>query len=187
MNNYGAKPNSELILGYGFSLSSNPEDTIVLAIGDPREAGAVPGPDGKPVKRKWEVGRDARGAEDVWEEVLGKVTSAIQGENRRNDDQDKENESAGSDDDDDVKPAYEHKLEAAQILADMVETLLDRLPADKAGAERAAAMRPEVAQMLHDYIAGQRDIMESLLKFAVQKETEAVEEAREAGVELVFE
>lgn len=183
VNNYGGKPNSELVLGYGFSLPSNPEDTIVLAIGDPREADAGPG---KPTRRKWEVGRDARGAEDVWEVVLGKVKGASQGQNGR---QDKGNEEdkPPEDEEEAATPAYEDKLEAAQMLADMVETLLDRLPSDKAGAKRAAAMRPEVAQMLHDYIAGQRDILESLLKFAMQKETEAVEEAREAGVELVFE
>ncbi|KAJ7094482.1 SET domain protein [Mycena belliarum] len=56
-NNYGAKPNSELILGYGFSLPNNPDDTIVLKIG---------GIEGK----KWEVGRGARGAEGVWESIL---------------------------------------------------------------------------------------------------------------------
>jgi len=32
-NNYGAKPNSELLLGYGFTLPANPDDTIVLKIG----------------------------------------------------------------------------------------------------------------------------------------------------------
>lgn len=32
-NNYGAKPNSELILGYGFALPNNPDDTIVMQLG----------------------------------------------------------------------------------------------------------------------------------------------------------
>ncbi|TFL05437.1 hypothetical protein BDV98DRAFT_610907 [Pterulicium gracile] len=164
VNNYGVKPNSELILGYGFSLPFNLEDTI----------------------RKWEVGRGARGAEEVWGVVLEKVKGASQGQNGRQDKENKEIKPPG-DEKEDAMPAYKDKREAAQMLADMVETLLDRLPADKAGAKRAAAMRPEIAQMLHDYIAGQRDILESLLKFAMQKETGVVEEAREAGVELVFE
>lgn len=54
-NNYGPKPNAELILAYGFSLADNPDDTIVLKI-----AGLA---------GKWEVGRDAQGTEGVWEEV----------------------------------------------------------------------------------------------------------------------
>jgi len=60
LNNYGAKPNSELILGYGFSLPHNPDDTIVFKIG---------GIDGK----KWEVGRSARGVEGLWDEILRSV------------------------------------------------------------------------------------------------------------------
>lgn len=60
-NNYGAKPNSELILGYGFSLPENPDDTIVLKIG---------GIEGK----KWEVGRAARGASGLWTEILESIT-----------------------------------------------------------------------------------------------------------------
>ncbi|KAJ6466689.1 hypothetical protein C8R47DRAFT_1153337 [Mycena vitilis] len=56
-NNYGPKPNSELILGYGFSLSNNSDDTIVLKMG-----GMAGG--------RWEVGRGARGADGVWNTVL---------------------------------------------------------------------------------------------------------------------
>jgi hypothetical protein len=61
LNNYGAKPNSELILGYGFSLSNNPDDTIILKIG---------GMDGK----KWEVGRSARGVEGLWDEIVRSIS-----------------------------------------------------------------------------------------------------------------
>ncbi|OCF32850.1 cytoplasmic protein [Kwoniella heveanensis BCC8398] len=32
-NNYGAKPNEELLLGYGFVIPSNPEDTVNLRLG----------------------------------------------------------------------------------------------------------------------------------------------------------
>lgn len=56
-NNYGLKPNAELILGYGFSLQNNPDDTIVLKIG-----GIQGG--------KWEVGRNSQGAEGLWKEIL---------------------------------------------------------------------------------------------------------------------
>jgi hypothetical protein len=60
LNNYGPKPNSELILGYGFSLPQNPDDTIVLKIG---------GLDGK----KWEIGRSANGVEGLWNEIVGSI------------------------------------------------------------------------------------------------------------------
>ncbi|TFL01878.1 hypothetical protein BDV98DRAFT_612202 [Pterulicium gracile] len=152
VNNYGAKPNSELILGYGFALPSNLEDTIVLAIGDPRETDAG----------LWEV--------DVWEVVLGKVKSATQGEDGINNDATRESQPTGGDDDDDeVTPVYEDKLEAARMLAELVETLLD-------WCEESCCHETR----------GQRDTLESLLKFAMQKETQAVEEAREAGVKLLF-
>lgn len=57
LNNYGPKPNAELILGYGFSLPNNPEDTIVLKLG---------GLEGQ----KWEIGRYAHNAEGLWQEIL---------------------------------------------------------------------------------------------------------------------
>ncbi len=49
-NNYGPKPNSELILGYGFTLPTNPDDTMLLKIQG----------------NKWEISRDAKGMDDVW-------------------------------------------------------------------------------------------------------------------------
>ncbi|KAH7877122.1 SET domain-containing protein [Lentinula edodes] len=67
-NNYGAKPNSELILGYGFSLAENPDDTIILKIGG-----------GGSDTKKWEIGRSSRGeeglgAEGLWTEVLSLIS-----------------------------------------------------------------------------------------------------------------
>ncbi|KIM46435.1 hypothetical protein M413DRAFT_24163 [Hebeloma cylindrosporum] len=56
-NNYGPKPNSELILGYGFSIAHNPDDTIVLKIG------GIGG-------NKWEIGRNAQGVDGLWKEIL---------------------------------------------------------------------------------------------------------------------
>lgn len=56
-NNYGPKPNSELILGYGFSLRQNPEDSIILKVG---------GLDGQ----RWSVGRQGHGVQGLWEEIV---------------------------------------------------------------------------------------------------------------------
>jgi hypothetical protein len=59
-NNYGAKPNSELLLGYGFTLPDNPDDTIVLRIG---------GGAGDDAPRH-EVGRGARSADSLWDVIV---------------------------------------------------------------------------------------------------------------------
>ena len=115
-NNYGAKPNAELILGYGFSISDNPEDTIVLKLG-----GASSG--------KWEVGRNASGVSGLWDEVVELVS-------------------------DEEGKSYEDALEASQLLMDLVQGLLDKLPAEKGAADRAK-LRPEVVSMLHDYVRGE--------------------------------
>ncbi|KAG5654591.1 hypothetical protein H0H81_011566 [Sphagnurus paluster] len=148
LNNYGAKPNAELILGYGFSLPDNPDDTIVLKIGG--------------INKKWEVGRAAQGAEALWDEILGSIQQ-----------------------DPDSPPTYEDELDAAGALLEMIQSLIDRLPVERDG--RRAEMRPEVTLMLHDYVEGQRNILQSLIDFANEKEKKAVEAARAEGVEIILE
>jgi hypothetical protein len=114
-NNYGPKPNAELVLGYGFSLPHNPDDTIVLKLG---------GFEGQ----KWEIGRDARNAENLWLEILSNFLGP------------------GG------EPMYEDILEAALSLQDMTEKLLKRLP--QRNIPESYAARPEVVQMFHNYIDG---------------------------------
>ncbi|KAJ7284083.1 SET domain protein [Mycena rebaudengoi] len=147
-NNYGIKPNSELILGYGFSIPavSNPDDTIVLKIG---------GVEGG----KWEVGRKARGADGVWESVLGLV--------------------GGS------EPSYEDYLEGAEILADMVRTLIQKLP--PLSTSPNVDMRQDVALMLKNYVEGQHDILQDLLEFAAAKEELGIVMAKAEGIDVVLE
>ncbi|KAJ7639117.1 SET domain protein [Roridomyces roridus] len=149
-NNYGAKPNSELILGYGFSLPDNPDDTIVLKLG---------GVEGK----KWEVGRDAREAEQVWDGVLAMMLGSP-----------------------DAEPTYEDYLDAAAALTEMVETLLDKLPHASA-VEVDAGIREDVVGMFSAYVKGQREILESLVVFARSKEEVGISMAREEGIEVVLD
>ncbi|KZV77840.1 hypothetical protein EXIGLDRAFT_847945 [Exidia glandulosa HHB12029] len=54
-NNYGPKPNAELILGYGFALPNNPDDTLVLKLSGAAE--------------RREIGRDGRNVDAVWEDI----------------------------------------------------------------------------------------------------------------------
>lgn len=117
-NNYGPKPNSELILGYGFSISSNPDDTIVLKIAGSFEDG-----------KKWEIGREARGVENMWTDLM---KAFIQ--------------------DSSQDPTYEDMLDASNALQEMVQNLIDRLPAEMTA--EMTNIRVEVTAMFQDYLEG---------------------------------
>lgn len=125
-----AKPNAELILGYGFALDENPEDTIVLRIGGGPAGG------GPAASRRWEVGRDAQGAEGVYAEVLSRVRSGT------------------SPDEDPGEDGWDAELDAAEMLEDMVGAYLERLP--QVGSAHGEAMRPDVQAMLTVYVEGAR-------------------------------
>lgn len=115
-NNYGPKPNSELILGYGFSTPNNPDDTVLLKIG------GIGG-------NKWEIGRNARGVDGMWTEILSVLRQSEQ----------------------DI-PTYEDILDASGMMQEMVQTLIDRLPDDL--IPDSTAIRPEVSTMFLHYLEG---------------------------------
>jgi len=137
LNNYGAKPNSELILGYGFSLESNPDDTIVLGIGGGPTT-STPNPE---EQKRWEVGRNARGVEGVWHHVLDVVSSASQSEEAE--------ESAAT--------RFENRLDAAGMLMEMCQSYLERLPQIPDVLDALVpGVRREVLKMFSHYIEGAR-------------------------------
>ncbi|KAF8204763.1 SET domain protein [Pholiota molesta] len=148
-NNYGPKPNSELILGYGFSIPRNPDDTIVLKIG------GIGG-------NKWEIGREARGTEGLWEEVLQTFVGS-----------------------EEHYATYEDILDASGMLEEMVQTLIQRLPNGQ--LSNAQELRPEVVTMFNHYLEGQRDILSSLLGFCRAREQDALKMAKDEGIDLVLE
>lgn len=125
LNNYGPKPNSELILGYGFSIPQNPDDTIVLSIGGVQDT----------AKQKWEVGRGANGVDGLWAQVLDAVS-----------------QTPTSEKDSEESPAkrFEDQLDAAGMLGQMCQAYLDRLP-DPANTRN---IRPNVQGMLEHYVEG---------------------------------
>jgi len=164
LNNYGAKPNSELILGYGFSLEGNPDDTIVLSIGGEPAASAS----NQGEKETWEVGRNARGIESIWNRVLDIVSSASTPEAEEPE-----------------ATRFENQLDAASTLSEMCQSYLDRLPRIPAILNAPSPeLRSEVLKMIAHYIEGQRDILESMSRFAEGKGEEAVEEAQKLGIDL---
>lgn len=167
-NNYGAKPNSELILGYGFSLPQNPDDTIVLKIGGGNSNQG----------RKWEVGRNASGINGVWEEVLSLVTDNVQ------DDQTFE----------DVLEAADILRGMVQTLLDRLPQEFQAMHGEirpevmmmldhyVEGASSLAIFEPILR-----LASGQRDILQSIIEFTREKEHAAVASALAQGIELVLE
>ncbi|KAG9219960.1 hypothetical protein CCMSSC00406_0006873 [Pleurotus cornucopiae] len=151
-NNYGPKPNSELILAYGFTLPDNLDDTIVLRIGGQGGTG-----------NKWEVGRDAQGFDAVWEEVHTIFS--------------------GQGDDEDVEP-FANDLDTANMLIDMLGTLLERLPD---GNNFATEIRPDVQTMINHYIEGQQSILKATLQYCEKKREDALKVANELGFDLSFD
>lgn len=146
-NNYGPKPNSEFILGYGFSIANNLDDTIVLKIG---------GASGS--SQRWEIGRDAKGIQGLWEEMQGIL--------RNMEDGDDENEGEMTE--------AELCLEAADMLENMIQRKIQSLPV--LPDEPQTGVRREVFTMIEHYVEGQRDILNSVLRFAQTKQEEALAE-----------
>ncbi|EMD35055.1 hypothetical protein CERSUDRAFT_107074 [Gelatoporia subvermispora B] len=158
LNNYGPKPNAELVLGYGFALPSNPDDTIVLKIGGAPGSGALAG-------GRWEVGRGAQGAGPLWDAILTAVCEGAEEEE---------------------EPDVDDELCAADMLLGMARNLLERLPRAPQPDE-AAGIRADVARMIGYYLEGQRDILQSLMHLAEDKTHKAEEAARALGLEVVDE
>lgn len=155
-NNYGPKPNAELLLGYGFTLLHNPDDTLVLKLGGASSQG-----------KRWEVGRDARGVEGLWAEIV----DAVKHQQREE----------GEDVDD--EPTWSLMLDASGILDSMSTAMLERLP----NISQAQGLREDVAVMLAHYVDGQKDILAGLIAYAGQKEAEALYLANEDGVDVQLE
>ena len=64
----------------------------------------------------------------------------------------------------------EDELCAADMLTEMAQGLHDRLPQFPPDGGASADIRPEVLRMLEHYLEGQRDILQSLVAFAQEKE-----------------
>ncbi|GJJ14922.1 hypothetical protein Clacol_009192 [Clathrus columnatus] len=146
-NNYGPKPNAEFILGYGFSIANNPDDTLVLKIG---------GAHNKSSHQRWEIGRNAKGIQGLWDEMKQILLNM------------------GDDDEEEVNET-EICLEAADMLENMIQQKIDSLP--DIPNEPPTGVRPEVFTMIGHYLEGQRDILNSVLDFAQkQQEIFSIEE-----------
>jgi hypothetical protein len=100
----------------------NLDDMIVLQIGST----------GIGTRMKWEVGRECRGMEGLWADLVGLVGSRV----------------ADSDGDEgEERCEYEIDLDAAGMLGEMVGALLEQLPKSMEAGET----RPEVQRMWVEY------------------------------------
>jgi hypothetical protein len=173
-NNYGAKPNSELLLGYGFTLPANPDDTIVLKIGGTRDTAAVAA---TAAHARYEVGREAHGAAAVWRAIMDAVKAGNE------EDHDEE----GSE-----TPEWQTILDSADMLRSMTESLLERLPGPpqatvpeyEAGTIK---FRGDVVEMIGHYVSGQREVLQDLLQYADDREMGGVTVARQEGIVIQLE
>ena len=167
-NNYGPKPNSELILGYGFSLPDNPDDTILLKISG--------------IDKKWEIGRSAQGAVAIWDELFHIVEQDEDGG-------DQEVYETQMDVADTLasmvqvlleKLPLEEKVKDIDIRPEVLKMWKDYIQ----GTFLCFSIGPLSFNL---NVPGQTDILSSLLIFCQNKESEAVELARSSGIELVME
>lgn len=166
-NNYGPKSTDELILGYGFSIGDNPDDTIALQIG------------GATASHKWIVGRRAHHVDGLWSDIRGRVAG---GQSEDSFEDDLETAAVLSD-------MVQAKLDGMKTVADVQSSDQIR-PTVKVMLEHYIAGRhPWLTSVAHIscLLPGQRDILESILEFANEKHKAAIETAREQGIDLVFD
>lgn len=168
-NNYGPKPNDEFILGYGFSLPDNPDDTITLQIG-----GAAT------TSKKWVIGRNAQNVQGLWSEIRDMIAN---GESDYEFEDDLETAAVLSD-------MVQAKLDGMKTVVDVQGNDEVRPPVRVMLEHYIAGGYPISGlfgqHVLHPY-PGQREILESILEFLNEKRNAAIETAREQGIDLVFD
>ncbi|KIO31912.1 hypothetical protein M407DRAFT_67389, partial [Tulasnella calospora MUT 4182] len=149
LNNYGPKPNSELILGYGFALPVNPDDTVILQLG------------GSPTK--WEITRKGRiGTADaldgIFQEAFGRLLIAWKVDMKE--ELGPEWDGNHEDEEFEVDMVYMRKDAALMLLEasrSRLEGLLgakEKLDSLSAEPSPTSSVRAEVLRMLSYYVEG---------------------------------
>jgi hypothetical protein len=129
-NNYGAKSNSEFLLGYGFTLLSNPDDTMAFKL---------PGEE-----RRWEIGRKATGdAQGLFEAVEERMKTQL-------------GISAEDLEEMDEVEKIDLSLEAIDLFQEMLQGLMMKLPRwiNEDIDHPGAGIRPEILEIVRPYIEG---------------------------------
>lgn len=145
-NNYGAKPNEELLLGYGFVIPSNPDDVLGLRLGtaglstDVLERLEAKGLD---ASERFIVRRDG----DLPQRLLA-VVRIMMGEHEHDHDHDEEDEHA----------AHAHEEESLNLELDVLgmlgEMLEDKLEKVSVELDTEGA-RPHIVDMVAEFRKGE--------------------------------
>ncbi|KAH7103597.1 SET domain-containing protein [Auriculariales sp. MPI-PUGE-AT-0066] len=157
LNNYGAKPNAELVLGYGFALPDNPDDTIALKVAGSTSA-------------RREVGRAAQGIP----ELLGDLQAAMRAQGGMDGIE-------GEEDDYEMRLALEY--DALSMLQEMLQRRAGELP-HLESHDPAAGVRESVWTMMFHYVKGQSEILRDAQKWVVDQLLRVREQAAQLGIDL---
>lgn len=181
VNNYGPKPNASLILGYGFAMPHNLNDSIFLKIGfkasaPPQSSAARSGLGNSELGT--EIGRSAAGVEELWSIIRVRCV----------DDECGDSEAASLEDDESAAVKdFTRDRAALDLLHEMVEALQVRLEAVK--RRKLQGLDPvrvaKIKKMHRHYLSGQLDITRDLQLWLRNKEEELRQRQEDLGV--VFE
>lgn len=151
-NNYGPKPNEELLLGYGFVLSPNPDDVLPLRLGGigsnvSANKKARLTSKGLDAGKRWIIKRDGEIPRDLME-----VLRIVMGDDHHHD--------HGNDDDDDDEEEEEHghweqEIELEQDVLGALGQMLDDKLAKLESVTSEVEAREDVRSMCEVYRQGE--------------------------------
>ncbi|WVQ97119.1 hypothetical protein IAU59_004229 [Kwoniella sp. CBS 9459] len=184
-NNYGAKPNEELLLGYGFVIPSNPDDTVNLRLGTanlPEHIKIKLAERGLDASKRFELRRDGEMDKELLE-----VVRIMLNDNGHNHDHDQEEI-----DEEDEHALHAHEeaemqleLDVLGMLGGMLDDKLGKLQGGEARPEvtssDAGDVRPEVKEMCEVYRQGQIDILNAAMD-KLSERIERIEKLMDEGM-----
>lgn len=183
LNNYGPKPNASLILGYGFALPSNLNDSIFLKIGlkpsaSPKSTSVRNGLGDSELGA--EIGRTAAGVDGLWM-IIRECCVGDQ------DELGDEEETCPGDEGGIAVKDFTRDRSALDLLHGMVETL--RIQLEAVSRRKLYGLDPirvaKIEEMHRHYLTGQLDITHDLRHWLMNKELELRQRQEDLGV--VFE
>ena len=157
-NNYGPKSNEEFLLGYGFVLDPNPDDTLVLRLGSanlPPDMVKTLKRQGLDASARFMLRKDGETPKD-----LLRIMRVMLGRGPHHHDQECTHEYGDEDgDDDDEHVAHERERKEMQLELDVLGTLGgmldDKLDKLQGGVESTEDVREEVKRMCMIYRRGE--------------------------------
>ncbi|BEJ04917.1 hypothetical protein CcaverHIS641_0207340 [Cutaneotrichosporon cavernicola] len=177
LNNYGARGNEALLLGYGFVIPSNQDDTLVLQLGGMSdEIVAALEKQGLEAGKRFEVGRDGVLPQELVRTVRVMMADSGcsccgGGDDHDHDDDDGHDHGHNhghddEDDDEDEHAAHEKEVNELELELDVLGMLGNMLDDKLVRLEDVpeAEARPEIAEMASTYRQGQIDIVSAALE-----------------------